>query len=516
MSRIGNARKGIAFGIINNILVVILPFISRTIIIYTLGNEYLGLGGLFTSIINVINISELGFGAAVSYILYKPIAENDEQKVCAILKFTRKCFFVIGMVVLAIGLAIMPFLRSLISGDIPNGINIYVLYIIYLVNVVSSYVMFSYKRILFSANQRYDIETKIASFSVIVQYVIQIVVLLLLKNYYVYVLVIPAATIINNLTCQIITKRLYPNFICKGDISKEEISVLKQKVSGSFFSKLGDTIYLSVDNIVISAVFGLLILGKYGNYYYIITSLVALFAIVHNTLRPIIGNCIVTEEKSVNFKRFLSLNNIYIWLTAFCTCCLICLYQNFISVWVGEQGKFSMILVVLFAIYFFAGRISAVVTLFLESAGLWWEIRFIALAAAGVNLALNIILSLTIGLPGILISSIVSTLGITMLGHTKVLFKHYFNKEQLIKYLKSMINIFLSASIITGIVFLVSKNIIVESWIGLLLKGAVITFIFTVLYLILNWKNSTARTTWTLTARMIGIDKILKRVKNKG
>ena len=332
MSRIGNARKGIAFGIINNILVVILPFISRTIIIYTLGNEYLGLGGLFTSIINVINISELGFGAAVSYILYKPIAENDEQKVCAILKFTRKCFFVIGMVVLAIGLAIMPFLRSLISGDIPSGINIYVLYIIYLVNVVSSYVMFSYKRILFSANQRYDIETKIASFSVIVQYVIQIVVLLLLKNYYVYVLVIPAATIINNLTCQIITKRLYPNFICKGDISKEEISVLKQKVSGSFFSKLGDTIYLSVDNIVISAVFGLLILGKYGNYYYIITSLVALFAIVHNTLRPIIGNCIVTEEKSVNFKRFLSLNNIYIWLTAFCTCCLICLYQNFISV----------------------------------------------------------------------------------------------------------------------------------------------------------------------------------------
>lgn len=513
LSRIGNARRGLVFGIMNNIFGVILPFISRTIIIYTLGNEYLGLGGLFTSIINVISISELGFGAAVSYILYKPIAENDEEKVCAILKFTRKCFFVIGMVVLVAGLAIMPFLKSLISGDVPDGINIYLLYIFYLINVVSSYVMFSYKRILFSANQRYDIETNIASFTLIAQYIVQIIVLILLKNYYIYVLIVPIATIVNNLLCQAITKKMYPRFTCKGNISKEEVKLLKEKVAGSFFSKLGDTVYLSVDNIVISAVFGLLILGKYSNYYYIITSLVALFAIIHNTLRPIIGNCIVTEQKDINFDRFLKLNNIYIWITAFCSCCLLCLYQDFISVWIGENGKFSMFLVFLFVIYFFAGRLSAVVTLFLESAGLWWEIRFIALTAAGINLALNIALSLTIGLPGILISSIVSTLGVTMIGHISVLFKNYFDKKQLFKYIKSMMVILLSAFLIIFAVFLIVNNISANGWFELIFKGVATVVIFGVLYLILSFRNTETRSTWQLAAQMVGIDKIFKKGK---
>ena len=131
MDRMNNARKGIGFGIINNILNVVLPFVSRTIILYTLGTQYLGLGGLFTSVINVLNISELGFSAAVSYILYKPVADGDDEKVCAILGFARKCFFVIGMVVLTGGIIVMPFLKNLISGDIPEDINIYLLYLLY-------------------------------------------------------------------------------------------------------------------------------------------------------------------------------------------------------------------------------------------------------------------------------------------------------------------------------------------------------------------------------------------------
>ena len=326
MGRMSNARKGIGFGVINNLLNVLLPFVSRTIILYTLGTKYLGLGGLFTSIINVLNISELGFSAAVSYILYKPVAEGDDKKVCAVLSFARKCFLVIALIISIGGIAVMPFLKNLISGDVPDGINIYLLYLIYLANVVVSYLMFAYKRILFSANQRFDIETNILSTTLVIQYILQIILLLIFKNYYIYAVVVPLMTVVNNLLCQHFTKKMYPQYFPKGKIEKEEIAVLKKKVGGSFFSRLGETIYLSVDSIVISAFFGLVILGMYGNYYYVITSLVALFGMVHNTMRPIIGNCIATENKDINFKRFLQFNNIYIWVAAFCTCCLLCLW----------------------------------------------------------------------------------------------------------------------------------------------------------------------------------------------
>lgn len=497
----------------NNILGIILPFISRTIIIYTLGNEYLGLGGLFTSIINVISISELGFGAAVSYILYKPIAENDEEKVCAILRFTRKCFLVIGIVVFVAGIAIMPFLKSLISGDVPNGINVYLLYVFYLINVVSSYVMFSYKRILFSANQRYDIETNIASFTLIAQYIVQIIVLILLKNYYLYVIIVPIATIANNLLCQKITKKMYPRFVCKGNISKEEVTLLKQKVSGSFFSKLGDTVYLSVDNIVISAIFGLLVLGKYSNYYYIITSLVALFAIVHNTLRPIIGNCIVTENKDINFDRFLKLNNIYFWISALCTCCLLCLYQDFIFVWLDEESMFSFGMVVLFAIYFFVGRLYGMPALFVEAAGLWWESRFVALIAAAVNLILNITLSYTIGLEGVLISSIASSLGVTFVGRNMVLFKYYFSNKERNKYLISTLKMLCAATVCISATFFVSTTIYATNFLTLILKGVLVVLAFAVLYFTLHIKNKSSREIWSLAISFIGLDKIVKKIK---
>ncbi len=515
MDRMRNARKGIGFGIINNILNVFLPFISRTIIIYTLGTQYLGLGGLFTSIINVLNISELGFSAAVSYILYKPVADGDDDKVCAVLSFARKCFTVIGTAILVGGIAVMPFLKLLISGDVPGDVNIYLLYLVFLANVVVSYYMFAYKRILFSANQRYDIETNIASICLLIQYVLQIILLLVFKNYYFYVVITPLMTIFNNLICQYFSKKLYPQYFCKGKISKQEVAILKKKVGGSFFSKLGETVYLSVDNIVISAFFGLQILGQYGNYYYVITSLIAIFAVVHNTMRPIIGNCIAIENKEINFSRFLKFNNLYMWIAAFCACCLLCLYQDFIFVWVGKENMFSFVMVILFVVYFFVGRFSCVPTLFVEASGLWWESRFVAMTAAIVNLTLNIILSYTIGLEGVLISSIVSSIGVTFIGRIAVLFKYYFDKKECRKYIKTTIGMLAAMIICVLITFFITTFIHANSFLTLIFKGILVVLIFGIMYFAIHFKNKDAREIWSLAASFIGINKIFKKFKKE-
>lgn len=513
MSRMNNARKGIGFGIINNFLNIVLPFVSRTIILYTLGTEYLGLGGLFTSIINVLNISELGFSAAVSYILYKPVADRDDSKVCAILGFARKCFSLIGLIISVGGIAVMPFLKNLISGDVPDGINIYILYIVYLANVVVSYLMFAYKRILFSANQRYDIETNIASITILLQYVLQIVMLIAFKNYYIYALIVPVMTIFSNLACQYYTKKLYPQYFCKGKISKEEVSVLKKKVGGSFFSKLGETVYLSVNNIVISAIFGLHILGQYGNYYYVTTSLMGIFAVVHNTMRPIIGNCVATEDKDINFKRFLQFDNVYMWVSSFCTCCLVCLYQDFIKIWVGEENMFPFYMAVLFAVYFFVGRISCVTSIFIESTGLWWESRFVAIIAAAVNLVFSLVLADFIGLAGVLVSSAISSVVVSFVGRIYVLFKYYFTKKECLEYLKESFKIVVLSAISIIAVYFATTFISAGGYIGLILKAVAVVVLFAIIYFVMHSKSRKAREIWRLVIDFTGLKKIFNRIK---
>ena len=190
-SRTKNGIRNIGSGIINRILLIVFPFITRTILLYSLGSEYLGLNSLFTSILTVLNLAELGFGSALVFSMYKPIAENDKKKICALLSVYKKIFVTIGILIAILGIAITPFIPKIINGDIPTNANIYILYIIYLSNTVVSYIFFAHKRALLIAYQRNDIVTNINSVISILLYCIQTVILLLYHNYYLYILFMP-------------------------------------------------------------------------------------------------------------------------------------------------------------------------------------------------------------------------------------------------------------------------------------------------------------------------------------
>lgn len=146
INRTKNTVRNVFWGFIDKIVLLILPFITRTLILKLIGEEYLGLNGLFTSIITVLNIADLGFGAAITYSMYKPIADNDNETLCAILNFYRKIYRIIGCVILVIGFSIMPFLPHLIKGSVPDDVNLYLLFTIYLSNTALSYLLFAYKR----------------------------------------------------------------------------------------------------------------------------------------------------------------------------------------------------------------------------------------------------------------------------------------------------------------------------------------------------------------------------------
>lgn len=204
--------------------------------------------------------------SALIFSMYKPIAERDQAKVCALLQFYKKCYRVIGFVTLTIGIILIPFLEKLISGDYPSDINIYYLYLIYLLNTVVSYFMFAYKTSLLNACQRVDIVSNVAGATNIIKTILQCVFLLLTKDYYWFAMMIPCLTVVNNLLVNNITNKKYPEYQCKGKIDTRTLAQIKEKVSGLIFQKIGGVVLISVDSIVISSFLGLTLLGKYNNY----------------------------------------------------------------------------------------------------------------------------------------------------------------------------------------------------------------------------------------------------------
>lgn len=490
MSRIKNVSNGITKGLINNALTIILPFISRTIIIQQLGTEYVGLGGLFTSILQVLSLSELGFGTAIGYMLYKPIAEKDTDSINAILNFYKKVYRVIGIVILAVSVVLIPFLDNLIAGDIPNGINIYVLYFIYVFNTVISYFLFAYKKILLSAHQRYDTEVSIASFCILMQYTFQIILLVLFKNYYVYVLVIPVMTLINNIVSVIIVNKNYPEYYCKGELDSRDIKGILKNTGGAFFAKIGSTVFLSVDDIVISAVLGLTILGIYKNYYYVISCMIAIFAVVHNSIRPVIGNILVTETKELIWNTFRKINYIYMIFVIICASCCFSLLQDFEFVWCGSENMLKFDIVFLLVVCFFAGRLSSILNVYQEAAGILWQGKFIPLISAIVNLTINIILVNIIGLSGVVISSIVSALFVNFPGYTYIIFKHLFNeKKQKNFFLRDTAVLIIQQIIILSICTFTINRYCCNSWLELFVKAIITLCIVLVSIFLLNIKN---------------------------
>ena len=197
------------FGIILKIYQILLPFLFRTVIVYTLGVNYLGLNSLFTSILQVLNLAELGVGSAMIFSMYKPIAEDDEKKICALMNLYRKYYNIIGLVILVIGILLTPFIPKLINGEVPKEINIYILYIMNLIATVLSYWLLAYRNSVLQAHQRLDVSSKITIVTDSFKYFFQLVALYFCKNYYLYVLAILITQLVNNIITAHMAKKMY-------------------------------------------------------------------------------------------------------------------------------------------------------------------------------------------------------------------------------------------------------------------------------------------------------------------
>lgn len=427
-SRIKNAKRNVASGLIKQFVGIGLTFAIRTAIIYTLGAEYQGLSGLFTAILQVLNLTDLGFSTAVTFVLYEPIAEEDTDRICSIIAFLKKVYFVIGLVILGIGLVLMPFLPQLISGDCPDDINLYTIFAIYLFNTVISYLLFAYKSTLLTAMQRDDVVSKIYTLSSLLIKLLQLILLFVFRNYYVYIFILPVGTVINNVLLQYFSKKIFPNLIPRGKISIANKSELSKQIKAVFVNRLSDIARNCFDDIIVSSFIGLVAVAVYDNYFYVYTAVIGIMSIIIHSIQASIGNSLVKESVEKNYNDLKKFTFIFMFIAGWCTVCMFCLYQPFMYIWM--RGKSEMMLpffeMALFCLYFYSFCMTYTKGVYLEGKGLFWECRSLYIAEAFGNLFLNIVLGYFWGIKGVLIATIVTIFCINFIGGSNVLFKYYF------------------------------------------------------------------------------------------
>ncbi|WP_332445863.1 lipopolysaccharide biosynthesis protein [Sphaerochaeta sp.] len=382
---------------------------------------------------------ELGIGAAICFSLYKPLAFQEIEQIQALMQFYKKAYTLIGLLVIGLGLSLLPFL-SFFLGDVPDIPNIRLIYSLFVLNSGCSYFL-SYKRTILVADQKKYIDTNYQYGFQIIRIIIQILILVVTRNYILYLVVMLFFTFVENVAIRNKINSLYP-FLKdkhKKSLSSDESSQVKKNVIALTFHKIGSVIVNGTDNILMVKFVNLASAGIYANYFMIITALNSVVSIAFNSITASIGNLTVEKQGDASRPFFEQLNFITFWIYGFCSICLILLFNPFISLWLGNEFlfKFPIILAIVFNFYI-SGVLRSVRT-FNASMGLFWYDRYKPLFEASINLIASIILAKHLGIIGVLLGTSISTLTTCTWFEPYILFKYGFESsasKYFLKYLK--------------------------------------------------------------------------------
>lgn len=489
LERSKNTKRNIVIGEIDKISGIILPFIVRTMIIHLIGAEYLGLTSLYYSILQALNLVEMGFGTAIIYSLYKPIAEEDTDTINALLRFYQKIYRISGCIIFGLGLIIMLFLPFLIKDEPPEDINIYYLYLIYLVNTCINFFVYPNMKALVTAYQRDDLSGRIHIFTQLGMYIMQMVFIYFARDYYLYALMMPVSSLIYSILCGRMAEKRYPDYRPNGELDEELYKSIKKQVAGLLIRKLAILSRNAIDSIFVSAYLGLKITAIYNNYYYILDAVVMIIAVVKTSMAGGVGNSIATESVEKNLGDMKKIDFLFMLIGGWCAAMLLCLYQPFMKLWVGEEMMLTFKFAALFSIYFYILKMSDIRTLYSESVGIWWEARYISIAEAAANLIFNWLFIKFLGLSGIILATLISYFAFNFIGGAVILFKKYFSFDDIKDYFLYHIKYSLIAGGISAVAFWGISFIKIEGWGGLIIKGIASVVIVSLMYFMIYYKT---------------------------
>ena len=473
-----NTRRNAIAAIVNRILGGVFPFLNRTLFLWVLGPAYLGLNGLFGSILGVLMLAELGFGTAVVCSMYKPVADDDRELLCAYLCFFRKVYRWVGGIIMIAGISLLPFLRQLVHGSLPPDVDLHILYLLHLLNTGCSYFFFAYRSVVLNAYHRQDVLTNIRSVISILQYIVVFLVLILTRNYYFYVIVTVVFTMAQNVLVVRESQQLFPDIVPRGELSAAARKKVIDDVKSIFMHKIGSAITYSFDNVIISAFLGLVAVAAYGNYYYVCTNVAGIPWAFYNSMTGGFGNRIHTETREENFRLFIRANQVVGIIIVWCTAMMTALYQPFIHVWTRSNPSLvcHFLTPLLMVVYFYVNQSRQLLLSFKSAAGLWQQDRWKPVTAGLVNLSLNIafvkFLPAEYKLDGVILSTIVSFAVVQIPWESHVMFSAFFNSSQARVYWKGQVQFALLAVMLSAVTWCAAHLVPLEGIIGLIAKGA--------------------------------------------
>ena len=420
--------------------------------------------------------------------MYKPVADDDRELLCAYLKFYRTVYRCVGTVIFALGLALLPFLDSLVHGTVPPGIDLHVLYVIHLVNTSASYFLFAYRGVVLGAHHRNDVVTNIRTAVAVAQYVVVFLILLVMRYfldmppatvYYCYIVATVVFTVAQNVLLVTASRRLFPDIEPRGALPDGLRRHVLSDVKSIFMHKVGGVITHSTDNIVISAFLGLVAVAAYGNYYYVVTSVGTLVAIVYSSTTGGFGNKIYTESKEDNFRLLMQMNRLSMAIVIFCAAMMTALYQPFISVWVKDNPDLvrHSLTPVLMVVYFYVMQSRQVLMSFKSAASIWSQDRWKPIVAGAVNLGTNILFVIFLPdaykLDGVILSTIISFAFIQIPWESHVMFTAFFSSAESRLWWRSQFRFALLAIALCAAAWWAANWIPLAGIAGLALKGFV-------------------------------------------
>lgn len=448
--RIKNSRRNLISGFLNFLIATVLPFINRTIIIRALGSEFTGLSDLFSSILEVLNIAEFGFSVVIVYYLYEPLVQNDTDTINRIMSWIRKVYHLVGSAIFIGGLLTTPFLTRVIHGSYPESINIYIIFLIHVLNSGISYYLFAYKETILVADQRKDLVSNINSVIKIAVNLLQFAALLIFKNYYLYLIVLVFGTVATNLWVNRTVSSRYP-YLQIVKHTPELPAKMKKELVGLMINRLSNVSRNAFDSIIISSTLGLVATSIYKNYYMIYTAVIAMTGVFTSAVQGSIGNSIAVRSEEDNYQNLLDFSLLYSWITGWCSVTLACLYQPFMKLWVGNGLMLTEKDMLLFVAYFYFINMNHMRNQYIFGNAFWWKLKWAYLIEAIGNLILNIILGKLFGITGVLIATILTIFLCNYLMCNHVLFKNYFKHENIRQFYKQQFYyLFAAAVAVTG------------------------------------------------------------------
>ena len=482
LERSVNTKRNIIVGEADRLIGILLPFIVRTLIIHIMGAKYLGLTGLFYSIIQMLNLAELGFGTAIVYSMYKPIADGDSKAINALLKYYAKVYRIVGAVILAAGLLVMLFLPRMVKDEVPGNINIYILYFIYLFSTVINCFLYPNRKALLSAFQRDDEVGRAHIITQVIMYALQIVSIVLAKDFYMYALTVPVTSILFSILSKRRADRLFPDYKEEGQIDPDKNAEIKKQVTGLMIRRAAMMSRNAFDSMFITAFLGLEINAIYGNYYYIMDAVVMILAVIKTSMSGGVGNSIAMESTEKNMRDMNSINFLFMIISGWCAIIMLCLYQPFMILWAGSKLLLPVKYAVVFSLYFYILKMSDIRSLYSESAGIWWQMRYLSVAEAIANIILNWCLIKMLGLMGVILASMISYFIFNFIGGAVMLYRCYFTKEKMAGYFIKHAVYLVVTVVIGAATFWVVSFIGIEGIIGLIVKAIVSVIIPVILY----------------------------------